>query len=301
MGLFFGRKNTVPKDKQIQEIELDKIIPNPYQPRHTFSEDSINELAQTLQEQGLLQPIVLREHEGSEDQYEIIAGERRYRAAKLLGWEKISAIVEDMDDDKVASLAIIENLQREDLNPIDEAQAYVKLMETNDLTQSELAKQVGKSQSYIANKIRLLKLSDKLQKLLINGTLTQRHGRALLGLDPADQERAAEIIIADNLNVKETEEMAKDIDGYLAAKQARIEAELAAKQAAEQEAKKAAKPKKEKTVVRTRPTKDFKVQINTIKKAIKMAKDSGMEVKYTEDREKDSYKITIEMLRKQGE
>ena len=285
MGLFFGRKKTVPTDKQIQEIELDKIVPNPYQPRHTFSEESIGELAQTLQEQGLLQPIILRKHEGDDAEYEIIAGERRYRAAKSLGWDKISAIVEEMDDEKVASLAVIENLQREDLNPIDEAEAYVKLMETNDLTQTELAKQIGKSQSYIANKIRLLKLSDKVQQLLIDGTISQRHGRALLTLSAQEQDRAAEIIVADGLNVKKTEEMVKDIDGYLAAKQ---------------EAKKAPKKavKKEKAVVNTKPTKDFKVQINTIKKAIKMAKDSGMDVKYTEDKEQDSYKITIEMLRK---
>lgn len=285
MGLFFGRKKTVPTDKQIQEIELDKIIPNPYQPRHTFSEESISELAQTLQEQGLLQPIILRKHNGDDAEYEIIAGERRYRAAKSLGWDKISAIVEEMDDKKVASLAVIENLQREDLNPIDEAEAYVKLMETNNLTQTELAKQIGKSQSYIANKIRLLKLSDKVQQLLIDGTISQRHGRALLTLPAKEQDRAAEIIVADGLNVKKTEEMVKDIDGYLAAKQ---EAKKAPKKAA----------KKEKAVVNTKPTKDFKVQINTIKKAIKMAKDSGMDVKYTEDKEQDSYKITIEMLRK---
>lgn len=286
MGLFFGRKKTtVPKDKQIQEIKLDKIIPNPYQPRHTFSEESINELAQTLQEQGLLQPIILREHNGDDAEYEIIAGERRYRAAKSLGWDSISAIVEDMDDEKVASLAVIENLQREDLNPIDEAEAYVQLIETNNLTQTELAKQVGKSQSYIANKIRLLKLSDKVQQLLIDGTISQRHGRALLTLPASEQDRAAEIIVADGLNVKKTEDMVKDIDGYLATKE---------------EIKKAPKKtaKKEKAVVSTKPTKDFKVQINTIKKAIKMAKDSGMNVKYTEDKEQDSYKITIEMLRK---
>lgn len=285
MGLFFGRKKTVPTDKQIQEIELDKIIPNPYQPRHTFSEESISELAQTLQEQGLLQPIILRKHQGDDAEYEIIAGERRYRAAKSLGWDKISAIVEEMDDEKVASLAVIENLQREDLNPIDEAEAYVKLMETNDLTQTELAKQVGKSQSYIANKIRLLKLSDKVQQLLIDGTISQRHGRALLTLPADEQDRAAEIVVADGLNVKKTEEMVKDIDGYLAAKQ---EATTAPKKVT----------KKEKAVVNAKPTKDFKVQINTIKKAIKMAKDSGMDVKYTEDKEQDSYKITIEMLRK---
>ncbi|MBD5429582.1 nucleoid occlusion protein [Lactobacillus sp.] len=285
MGLFFGRKNTVPKYKQIQEIELDKIVPNPYQPRHTFSEESIDELAQTLQEQGLLQPIILREHHGDDAEYEIIAGERRYRAAKSLGWDKISAIVEEMDDEKVASLAVIENLQREDLNPIDEAEAYVKLMETNNLTQTELAKQVGKSQSYIANKIRLLKLNDKVQQFLIDGSLTQRHGRALLTLPADEQERAAKIIIDDGLNVKKTEEMVKDIDGY-----------LASKDDAKEPVKKVVK--KEKVIVNTKPTKDFKVQINTIKKAIKMAKDSGMDVKYTEDKEQDSYKITIEMLRK---
>lgn len=285
MGLFFNRKNEVPKDKQVQEIELSKIVPNPYQPRKTFSEESIAELAQTLEQQGLLQPIILRSHQGEDAEYEIIAGERRYRAAKSLGWDKISAIVEEMDDAKVASLAVIENLQREDLNPIDEAQAYIQLMESNNLTQTELAKQVGKSQSYIANKIRLLKLEPKIQELLINKTLTQRHGRALLKLTPADQERAAQIIIDRHLNVKDTERLVKDIDGFLAEDE-------------KQEAKK--KPaKSKKPTVRMKTPKDFRLQINTFKEAIEKAKQSGMEVKYKEDKNQDSYTLTIEMLRKQ--
>lgn len=288
MGLFFNRKNEVPKDKQVQEIELSKIVPNPYQPRKTFSEESIAELAQTLEHQGLLQPIILRTHEGEGAEYEIIAGERRYRAAKSLGWNKISAIVEEMDDAKVASLAVIENLQREDLNPIDEAQAYVQLMESNNLTQTELAKQVGKSQSYIANKIRLLKLDPKIQELLINKTLTQRHGRALLKLEAADQERAAKIIIERHLNVKDTERLVKDIDGFLA----EVDSEKEAK-------KKTSKSKK--TTVRMRTPKDFRLQINTFKEAIEKAKQSGMEVKYKEDKNQDSYTLTIEMLRKQDD
>ena len=138
---FMRHDEEVPKNKQIQDLELDKIVPNRYQPRREFSEDSIKELAETLDKDGLLQPIVVRE---DGDQYEIIAGERRYRAAKSLGWETIPAIVKNMDDDQAASLALIENLQREDLNPIDEAKAYTNLMKLNNLTQTALAKDMGK-------------------------------------------------------------------------------------------------------------------------------------------------------------
>ena len=150
---FMRHDEEIPKNKQIQDIELDKIVPNRYQPRREFSDDSIKELAETLDKDGLLQPIVVRED--GEDQYEIIAGERRYRAAKSLNWETIPAIVNNMNDDQAASLALIENLQREDLNPIDEAKAYTNLMKLNDLTQTALAKDMGKSQSYVANKLRL--------------------------------------------------------------------------------------------------------------------------------------------------
>lgn len=171
-------------------------------------------MAETLDKDGLLQPIVVRED--GEDHYEIIAGERRYRAAKSLNWETIPAIVNNMNDDQAASLALIENLQREDLNPIDEAKAYTNLMKLNDLTQTALAKDMGKSQSYVANKLRLLKLDDDVQKALIEGKITARHGRALLNLSDDDQERVLKEIEEKGLNVKQTEEIAKDVDAFSA-------------------------------------------------------------------------------------
>lgn len=271
---FMRHDEEVPKNKQIQDIELDKIVPNRYQPRREFSDDSIKELAETLDKDGLLQPIVVRED--GEDHYEIIAGERRYRAAKSLGWETIPAVVKNMDDDQAASLALIENLQREDLNPIDEAKAYTNLMKLNDLTQTALAKDMGKSQSYVANKLRLLKLDDDVQKALIEGKITARHGRALLNLSEDDQERVLKEIEEKGLNVKQTEEIAKDVDAYFNPKP---------------------KETKRERVVKRIP-KDLKVQINTIKKAVKLAKDSGIVVKVKEDKNPDDYKITIELKRK---
>lgn len=271
---FMRHDEEVPKNKQIQDLELDKIVPNRYQPRREFSEDSIKELAETLDKNGLLQPIVVRE---DGDQYEIIAGERRYRAAKSLGWEIIPAIVKNMDDDQAASLALIENLQREDLNPIDEAKAYTNLMKLNNLTQTALAKDMGKSQSYVANKLRLLKLGDEVQQALIEGKITARHGRALIGLSEDDQKRVLAEIEAKGLNVKQTEEIAKDVEAYFNPKP---------------------KAKSEQKRVVNRIPKDLKVQINTIKKAVKLAEDSGIKVKIKEDKNPDDYKITIELKRK---
>lgn len=273
---FMRHDEEVPKNKQIQDIELDKIVPNRYQPRREFSDDSIKELAETLDKDGLLQPIVVRED--GEDHYEIIAGERRYRAAKSLNWETIPAIVNNMNDDQAASLALIENLQREDLNPIDEAKAYTNLMKLNDLTQTALAKDMGKSQSYVANKLRLLKLDDDVQKALIEGKITARHGRALLNLSDDDQERVLKEIEEKGLNVKQTEEIAKDMDAYFNPKPKEKET------------------KRERVVKRI--PKDLKVQINTIKKAVKLAKDSGIKVKVKENNDPDDYKITIELKRK---
>ena len=273
---FMRHDEEVPKNKQIQDIELDKIVPNRYQPRREFSDDSIKELAETLDKDGLLQPIVVRED--GEDHYEIIAGERRYRAAKSLNWETIPAIVNNMNDDQAASLALIENLQREDLNPIDEAKAYTNLMKLNDLTQTALAKDMGKSQSYVANKLRLLKLDDDVQKALVEGKITARHGRALLNLSDGDQERVLKEIEEKGLNVKQTEEIAKDVDAYFNPKPKEKET------------------KRERVVKRI--PKDLKVQINTIKKAVKLAKDSGIKVKVKENNDPDDYKIIIELKRK---
>lgn len=279
MALFsFNRhQDEIPKNKQIQDIELSKISPSQFQPRRQFSEDSINELAQTLDKEGLLQPIVIREVDEG-DKYEIIAGERRFRAAKSLHWDKIPAIVNNMDDDQAASLALIENLQRENLNPIDEAHAYTNLMKLNNLSQTELAKNMGKSQSYVANKLRLLKLTPKVQSYLVSGEITARHGRALLNLSEKDQGRVVDEILKNNLNVKDTEAIARDVDGYFA--------------------KKEKEKTEEKRRVVNRIPKDLKVQINTIKQAVKLAKDSGIKVKVSENKDPDDYKITIELKRK---
>ena len=282
MSLFSSLRHheEIPKNKQVQDIELSKIKPNSYQPRHEFSEESIRELATTLDKDGLLQPIIVRE-KGNE--YEIVAGERRLRAAKHLAWEKIPAIVNNMDDSQAASLALIENLQREDLNPIDEAQAYNNLMKLNNLTQTTLAQNIGKSQSYVANKLRLLKLTPKVQSYLASGEISPRHGRCLVGLSEKDQSRVLDEILAHNLNVSDTEKIVKNVEQYFAGKNA--------------------KDKEKEQAERTRRAanripKDLKVQINTIKKAIKLAQQSGIKVKFKENNDPDDYMITIELKRK---
>lgn len=266
MAFGFFHRNEIPQNKQVQDLPLAEIHPNRYQPRRTFSDDSIQQLAQTLQEEGLLQPIIVRQDQG---EYEIIAGERRFRAAKSLGWEKIPAIVNNLDDQQTASLALIENLQRENLNPIDEAQAYEQLMQLNDLTQTQLAQDIGKSQSYVANKLRLLKLDPQIQEALASGAITARHGRALLALSSDQQKQALEQILSDKLNVKQTEELvAKLLEGP-------------------------AKPKEKRKVFRM--SHDMRVQINTIKEAVKLAKQSGIKVKVAEQKGEDEYSITIVM------
>ncbi len=282
MSLFSSLRHheEIPKNKQVQDIELSKIKPNSYQPRHEFSEESIRELATTLDKDGLLQPIIVRE---KGDDYEIVAGERRLRAAKHLAWEKIPAIVNNMDDGQAASLALIENLQREDLNPIDEAQAYNNLMKLNNLTQTTLAQNIGKSQSYVANKLRLLKLTPKVQSYLASGEISPRHGRCLVGLSEKDQGRVLDEILAHNLNVSETEKIVKNVEQYFAGK--KIE---------DKEKEQAEKTRR----AANRIPKDLKVQINTIKKAIKLAQQSGIKVKFKENNDPDDYMITIELKRK---
>ena len=266
MAFGFFHRNEIPKNKQIQDLPLARIHPNRFQPRHAFSSESINELAQTLREEGLLQPIIVRE-DGEE--YEIIAGERRFRAAQSLGWEKIPAIVNNLSDQQTASLALIENLQREDLNPIDEATAYENLMELNSLTQAQLARDIGKSQSYVANKLRLLKLDPQIQEALASGAITARHGRALLALSSDQQKQALEQILSDKLNVKQTEELVAKL------------------------LEEPAKPKEKRKVFRM--SQDMRVQINTIKEAVKLAKQSGIKVKVAEQKDGDEYSITIVM------
>ena len=191
----------------VESIHTERIVPNRYQPRQVFEPNKIKELAESIDEHGLLQPIVVRPIE--EGMFEIIAGERRFRALQSLNKTHADVIIRDLGDEETAVVALIENIQRENLSVVEEAEAYKKLLELGGTTQSELAKSVGKSQSFIANKLRLLKLAPKVIERLREGKVTERHARAMLSLSDTEQEALVETIISQKLNVKQTEARVK--------------------------------------------------------------------------------------------
>lgn len=167
----------------VRRLPVKSIVPNPHQPRKTFSQEELDELMSSIAANGLLQPLVVRPSPVSQGRYEIVAGERRFRSVQKLGWDDVPVVVRDVDDETLLVLALVENLQREALNPIEEAQGYQALGENFDLTQAEIARAVGKSRSAVANAIRLLRLPASLRKMVDSGELSAGHARALLGLD----------------------------------------------------------------------------------------------------------------------
>jgi ParB family chromosome partitioning protein len=190
------------------QIDVGLIEPSPVQPRTRFDESALRGLAESIRENGLVQPVVVR-RKGS--RYELIAGERRWRAAQLAGLEKLPAVVKDVPDDKLLELALIENIQREDLNAIEEALAYKSLIEAAGLTQEVLAQRVGRDRSYITNYLRLLKLPEDLQNMVQDGRLSTGHARTLLGAsDIALQRRLARQILEKGLSVRETERLIRE-------------------------------------------------------------------------------------------
>jgi ParB family chromosome partitioning protein len=195
-------------DKNIVEIDLNLIEPNPNQPRKTFDIDKIQELADSIKEHGLIQPVIVKK---VEDNYQLIAGERRWRACIELGMDKISAIVRDLDNKSQTEIALIENIQREDLNPIDEGVAYELLIERYALTQEELSKIVGKSRVYVTNILRLLKLADKVKEKIKTGDISQGHGKILVGLSENRQYQLLNRIIKEKLSVRELEKTVKNL------------------------------------------------------------------------------------------
>lgn len=255
---------------QVVLVPVSAIVANRFQPRQVFDERAIRELAETIRDHGLLQPIILREFD--EQQYEIIAGERRFRAINTLHWKEVPAIIQTMTDDETASLALIENLQREGLTPIEEAQAYQSLMKLNQLTQSQLAEEVGKSQSFIANKLRLLKLTAPVQEAMMKQEISERHGRALLAVTDKQQEELLERIISDHLTVKDAERLIQRL--------------------------KAKPPKKPKT---RSVSADTRVALNTIRQSIKMVTDAGMAIHTEEHDEADRYRVIIDILKDEKE
>ncbi|PNZ31929.1 chromosome partitioning protein ParB [Staphylococcus petrasii] len=195
------------RNSSVESIQIERIVPNRYQPRQVFDASKIEELAESIDEHGLLQPIVVRPIE--EDMYEIIAGERRFRALQSLHKAQADVIIRHMNDEETAVVALIENIQRENLSAVEEAEAYKKLLEIGETTQSELAKSLGKSQSFIANKLRLLKLAPKVITRLREGKISERHARAVLSLEHEEQEKLIEQVISQKLNVKQTEARVK--------------------------------------------------------------------------------------------
>lgn len=262
--------------KQLVELPVAKIHPNPYQPRTTFDEESIAELAQSIRQVGLLQPLLVRK---VGEEYELVAGERRLRAVTSLGMEKVSCIIQqEIVDETSAVMALIENLQREDLHYLEEAQCYASLLETYSLTQEQLAERLGKSQSSIANKLRLLKLSPEVKSAMVDAHLTERHARALLKLND-DKSRLDMVkkIGERGLSVKETEQMVeKTLDRQF------------------DEKTDGARPRP----VIIRLVRDYRIFMNTINDAVSALRESGMTVEVEQDDRPDGVDISIRVTKK---
>jgi len=197
-------------EKGLMEISVDKIIPNPKQPRTIFSEEALAELAESIKKHGVLQPIVVRKIDNNN--YELVAGERRWRAAQLAGLKQIPAVVKDFSDEEATVVALMENLQREDLNPLEQAKALKRLIEEFHLTQEEVAENLAKSRTYVTNLLRLLNLPPVIQEMVEKGELSYGHARALLALeDPIKMSEAARRVINEGLSVRATEGLVKKI------------------------------------------------------------------------------------------
>lgn len=267
--LFRGedKQEAFEENDQVQEIPVARIVPNRFQPRTVFRDEGIDELSQTIKTHGMIQPIILRKWE---DQYEIIAGERRWRAVTKLGWKMVPAILKNYNDSEAASVALVENLQREELTAIEEALAYASLIDIHGLTQESLAQRLGRGQSTVANKLRLLKLPSAVQEALLNKKISERHARALISLkSPEKQEKLLKEIIDKHLNVKQVEDRLN---------------------------KMGEKPK-------PRPklkaySKDTRLALNTIRKSIDMVTSSGLAIETNEQDHEQFYEITIRIPKK---
>ncbi|WP_416143797.1 nucleoid occlusion protein [Planococcus koreensis] len=261
--------------EEVVKIPRDKISANKFQPRTVFDESKIEELARTIHMHGVIQPIVVRLAETDETgdpHYEIIAGERRFRAMSSLGWDEVPAIVRNLSDKETASIALIENLQREELTSIEEANAYQNLLELHGITQEALAQRLGKGQSTVANKLRLLKLPADIQQALLDRKLMERHARALLKVKDVDmQKKLFDETLEENLNVKQLE--------------------LKVEKLLSTEPKKA-KPR------RKAFSRDVRIAVNTIKQSLTMVSKSGIDVSTEEEEHDEYYQITVKIPKK---
>jgi len=264
-----GFNSDISKD-EIKNIDISLISPNPYQPRRVFERVHLEELAQSIKELGVLQPIIVRKVGTG---YELVAGERRLRACQMLDLKTIPAIIRNLSDKEIAEIAIIENLQREDLNYFEEAEGYARLIKEFGLTQEKIAKRVGKSQSTIANKLRLLNISPAVRGQISVDVITERHARALLKL--ASEEQQLEVldkIYTNNLNVRQTDDL---VENYLI----------------KTEKEKSEKIKRKMTKV----FKDMRIFLNTIRGAVKTIQDAGLPADISENESDDYYEVVIRL------
>lgn len=209
-ALFQGYEETPGENEVVQEIELSEIRANPYQPRKHFDEDALNELADSIKQSGVFQPVILRQ--STIKGYELIAGERRVRASRIAGKATIPAIVRDLDEEQMIEIAVVENLQREDLSPLEEAEAYNILMDKLDLTQAEVAERIGKSRPYIANYLRLLGLPEEVKEL-VGKELSMGQARTILGLkDKSKMTEVAKQVVKEGLTVRQLEELVQEMN-----------------------------------------------------------------------------------------
>ena len=258
--------------QSVQRVSPESIVPNPFQPRKTFHDESLQELSASIREFGVIQPLLVR-RQG--ERFELIAGERRLRASKLAGLAEVPVIVRELDDKEMAELAMIENLQREDLHFLEEAEGYQHLIASFNFTQEELARRVGKNQSTIANKLRLLKLAPEVRQAVVGQSLTERHARALLKLeDTRIQMEVLDGVRANGLNVRATEDLIETYTGNISREKNK---EVAPKQ----------------TLVKI--IKDVRIFINTINSVISQMKKSGMDIKVKQDIEGDYVTINIQV------
>lgn len=213
MGDDFTPSPVEPKEtlNRITLIDIDTLVPSPFQPRRVFNDSALGDLVNSIREKGVLQPLLVRHRPNYPDQYEIIAGERRMRASKQAGLKQVPVIIKDFDDKAALEVALIENLQREDLNPIEEGEAYRRLLVEFHYTQEELSQVIGKSRSYVANMMRLLSLPDEIKKFVEAGELTIGHARALLNAQ--NPVSLAQDVIKKGLSVRQTEKMATGVGG----------------------------------------------------------------------------------------
>ncbi len=258
-----------PSTETVVAVDIDKISPNPFQPRKEIAEEKIDELAQSIKASGLIQPVVVRRVGGN---YQLVVGERRYLACRKLGWKTISAAVKTLSDNAMATIALIENLQRENLNFIEEGAGYVSLMKNFNLTQETLAQRLGKSQSTIANKIRILKLPKNVLEQLLSNGLSERHARALLRLDTeGEQLKTINEIVERGLTVNQAEKRIEKI---------------------REEDRKRKPLKRSKPIIR-----DVRIVLNTIREAISIIQSSGLYPEVEETVEDDYIEVTIRLTR----